>query len=104
VFPDDYNRVVLEHSVEYGDYINASYVDVSVFIMVVMGMFLKLVKKSVSMDTMMLQSLLRPNAYIVSQGPIENTVGDFWRMVWQKNVSCIIMLTKTFDFIKVTSL
>jgi sodium-dependent phosphate transporter len=35
---------------------------------------LKLVKKFVSMDTMMLQSLLRPNAYIVSQGPIENTV------------------------------
>jgi hypothetical protein len=45
VFPDDYNRVVLEHSVEYGDYINASYVDVSFFIMVVMGCFLKLVKK-----------------------------------------------------------
>ncbi|CAG2065802.1 unnamed protein product, partial [Timema podura] len=47
------------------------------------------------------QSLLKPNAYIVTQGPTENTVTDFWRMVWQENASCIVMLTKTFDFIKV---
>lgn len=48
-----------------------------------------------------LQSLLKPNAYIVTQGPTEDTVNDFWRMVWQENVSAIIMLTKTFDFTKV---
>lgn len=47
------------------------------------------------------QSLLKPNAYIVTQGPTEETVNDFWRMVWQENVSAIIMLTKTFDFTKV---
>lgn len=48
-----------------------------------------------------LQSLLKPNAYIVTQGPTEDTVTDFWRLVWQENVSAIIMLTKTFDFTKV---
>nr|CAD7396844.1 unnamed protein product [Timema cristinae] len=71
----DYNRVVLEPLEETpdSDYVNASYVD----------------------------SLLKPNAYIVTQGPTENTVTDFWRMVWQENASCIVMLTKTFDFIKV---
>jgi len=54
------------------------------------------------MLTYLLQSLLKPNAYIVTQGPTENTVTDFWRMVWQEKASCIVMLTKTFDFIKVS--
>ncbi|XP_017775215.1 PREDICTED: receptor-type tyrosine-protein phosphatase kappa isoform X2 [Nicrophorus vespilloides] len=73
--PYDYNRVVLEtiEGEHDSDYINASYVD----------------------------SLLKPNAYIVTQGPTEETVTDFWRMVWQEKASCIVMLTKTFDFIKV---
>lgn len=47
------------------------------------------------------QSILKPNAYIVTQGPTEETVYDFWRLVWQENVLCIVMLTKTFDFTKV---
>ncbi|CAO1387004.1 unnamed protein product [Diamesa hyperborea] len=73
--PYDYNRVVLEKidGVADSDYINASRVD----------------------------SLLKPNAYIVTQGPTEETVYDFWRMVWKQDVSCIVMLTKTFDFTKV---
>lgn len=50
----------------------------------------------------LLQSLLKPKAYIVTQGPTETTVNDFWRMVWQEKASCIVMLTKTFDFIKVS--
>ncbi|XP_057669092.1 receptor-type tyrosine-protein phosphatase kappa isoform X1 [Diorhabda carinulata] len=73
--PYDYNRVVLDtiEGEHDTDYINASYVD----------------------------SLLKPNAYIVTQGPTEETVTDFWRMVWQEKASCIVMLTKTFDFIRV---
>ena len=47
------------------------------------------------------QSILKPNAYIVTQGPNERTIDDFWRLIWQSNASCIVMLTKTFDFIKV---
>ncbi|XP_058795525.1 receptor-type tyrosine-protein phosphatase kappa isoform X4 [Phymastichus coffea] len=73
--PYDYNRVVLEtiDGRTDSDYVNASYVD----------------------------SLLKPNAYIVTQGPMESTVVEFWRMVWQEKAACIVMLTKTFDFIKV---
>ncbi|XP_042858856.1 receptor-type tyrosine-protein phosphatase alpha-like, partial [Penaeus japonicus] len=29
--------------------------------------------------------------YIASQGPLDATVGDFWRMVWDQRVSAIIM-------------
>ncbi|XP_043516213.1 receptor-type tyrosine-protein phosphatase kappa-like [Frieseomelitta varia] len=72
---DDYNRVVLDpiEGEPDSDYVNASYVD----------------------------SILKPNAYIVTQGPMENTVTEFWRMVWQEKACCIVMLTKTFDFIRV---
>ncbi|RWS25062.1 receptor-type tyrosine-protein phosphatase kappa-like protein [Leptotrombidium deliense] len=72
--PYDYNRVVLEAipDVAESDYINASYID----------------------------SILKPNAYIATQGPNDETIGDFWRMVWEQNSYIIVMLTKVFDFIR----
>ncbi|XP_059351237.1 receptor-type tyrosine-protein phosphatase mu-like isoform X2 [Daphnia carinata] len=75
IIPYDYNRVVLDlqPGIPDSDYVNGSYVD----------------------------SILKPNAYVVTQGPNERTVSDFWRLVWQVHASCIVMLTKTFDFIKV---
>lgn len=42
-----------------------------------------------------------PRAWIVSQGPMENTVNDFWSMVWENRSPAIIMLTKTYEIIKV---
>ncbi|XP_070111997.1 tyrosine-protein phosphatase non-receptor type 7 isoform X3 [Equus przewalskii] len=33
-------------------------------------------------------------AYIATQGPMPNTVSDFWEMVWQEEVSLIVMLTQ----------
>ncbi|XP_039206704.1 tyrosine-protein phosphatase non-receptor type 5 isoform X1 [Crotalus tigris] len=32
-------------------------------------------------------------AYIATQGPIVNTVSDFWRMVWQEHSPIIVMIT-----------
>jgi len=33
-------------------------------------------------------------AYVCTQGPLENTCYDFWRMVWQEDVRVIVMTTK----------
>jgi len=33
-------------------------------------------------------------AYIATQGPMPNTVSDFWEMVWQEEAPLIIMLTQ----------
>lgn len=31
--------------------------------------------------------------YIATQGPIVNTVSDFWRMVWQEHSPIVVMIT-----------
>lgn len=39
--------------------------------------------------------------YIVSQGPLPDTTSDFWEMVWQQEVSVILMLTLDMEAMKV---
>ncbi|KAJ2676627.1 glutamate N-acetyltransferase [Coemansia sp. RSA 1085] len=36
--------------------------------------------------------------YIATQGPLPDTVNDFWLMVWEEHSRVIVMLTKEFEF------
>lgn len=80
---DDHTRVVLPlaNDDQNSDYINASYV----------------------YDTTIADdgNFYTHKAYIITQAPLESTVDDFWRMVWQEDTRCIIMLTDIFAFEKV---
>ncbi|XP_078121026.1 receptor-type tyrosine-protein phosphatase mu isoform X8 [Sander vitreus] len=67
----DHSRVRLQalEGEQSSDYINANYVD----------------------------GYHRPNHYIATQGPMQETVFDFWRMVWQENTAAIIMVTNLVE-------
>lgn len=71
ISPYDCTRVVLLKS-DSGDYINANYVNMEI-----------------PGGTI--------NRYIATQGPINNTVTDFWRMVQQESSYLIVMLTTTVE-------
>ncbi|KAM4548984.1 receptor-type tyrosine-protein phosphatase C isoform 2-T2 [Odontesthes bonariensis] len=68
ILPYDYNRVQLTTgNGDAGcDYINASYID----------------------------GYKEPKKYIAAQGPKDETVSDFWRMVWEQQSSIIVMVTR----------
>lgn len=36
----------------------------------------------------------KQNAYIATQGPLPETFGDFWRMVWEQRAASVVMMTK----------
>nr|XP_057917307.1 receptor-type tyrosine-protein phosphatase mu-like isoform X9 [Doryrhamphus excisus] len=67
----DHSRVRLQalEGDQSSDYINANYVD----------------------------GYHRPNHYIATQGPMQETVLDFWRMVWQENTAAIVMVTNLVE-------
>ncbi|XP_055000671.1 receptor-type tyrosine-protein phosphatase C [Sorex araneus] len=68
ILPYDYNRVELSDI--NGDagstYINASYID----------------------------GFKEPRKYIAAQGPRDETVDDFWRMIWEQKATVIVMVTR----------
>ncbi|XP_077462842.1 receptor-type tyrosine-protein phosphatase C isoform X2 [Stigmatopora argus] len=68
ILPYDYNRVQLSTgNGEAGcDYINASFID----------------------------GYKESKKYIAAQGPKEETICDFWRMIWEQRSSIIVMLTR----------
>ncbi|XP_028974539.2 receptor-type tyrosine-protein phosphatase F isoform X10 [Esox lucius] len=64
----DHSRVVLTSvdAVPGSDYINANYID----------------------------GYRKQNAYIATQGPLPETLSDFWRMVWEQRAHTIVMMTR----------
>ncbi len=81
---DDHSRVVLERNPSDSDYINANYIDVS--------KYLNNYRHS-QFKSSMVQGEENLGNFIATQGPMANTVGDFWWMVWEKHIPMIIMLT-----------
>ncbi|KAG9480696.1 hypothetical protein GDO78_012253 [Eleutherodactylus coqui] len=64
----DHSRVILMpvEGILGSDYINANYID----------------------------GYRKQNAYIATQGPLPDTFGDFWRMVWEQRSATIVMMTR----------
>ncbi|XP_061594498.1 receptor-type tyrosine-protein phosphatase S isoform X3 [Cololabis saira] len=64
----DHSRVILApiEGITGSDYINANYID----------------------------GYRKQNAYIATQGPLPETFGDFWRMVWEQRAATVVMMTR----------
>lgn len=43
------------------------------------------------------QGLENPQEFIATQGPLPQTVGDFWRLVWEQQSRTLVMLTNCVE-------
>lgn len=92
ILPYDYTRVILRKPVSSknddnnsnnnSDYINANYI--------------RLVHDDTTISPRT-KHLPNSKIYIATQGPLQNTVNDFWWMVWQERSCCIVMVTKEIE-------
>lgn len=95
-FADDETRVKLlpvnEEEEPEADYINASYIKVSESDRIRWHLFF-----------LNVQGYTGSVEYIATQGPLEHTVMDFWKMVIQENSSLIVMVAQFVEQNKVFS-
>ena len=52
---------------------------------------------SFSSLSLSVQGYKQRRAYIATQGPLSETVVDMWRMIWENDCCCIIMLCRTVE-------
>ncbi|XP_026096839.1 receptor-type tyrosine-protein phosphatase U isoform X2 [Carassius auratus] len=75
------------------DYVNANYIDIRI-------------NRELNMQSQLQQwrefgdnngGYQRSNHFIATQGPKQDMIYDFWRMVWQENCYSIVMITKLVE-------
>uniref|UniRef100_A0A8C3A0N2 Receptor-type tyrosine-protein phosphatase alpha n=1 Tax=Cyclopterus lumpus TaxID=8103 RepID=A0A8C3A0N2_CYCLU len=68
IIPYEFNRVIIpvKRGEENTDYVNASFID----------------------------GYRQKDSYMASQGPLQHTIEDFWRMIWEWRSCSIVMLTE----------
>ena len=92
LFTDDHYRIMLRAAAG-SDYINASFIDVRLVVIASCNGYNKLLSKVIIEDRY-LQGYRQHGAYIATQAPMENTVNDFWRMIWDYQSRSIVILCK----------
>eukprot|EP00794_Sanderia_malayensis_P020549 gene20549-22571_t len=87
----DHTRVVLQFTGEMGsDYLNANYIDV--ICIKIVRTFLSILHSTPKSN--LYSWYCQEKAFIATQGPMTNTVADFWRACWENKTGTIVMVTK----------